>query len=42
MAMLKPYPANAMEVYPVTTRVGTVKNTDAGLFEPLEGNAALI
>jgi len=42
MAMLKPYPADAMEAYPVTTRVGSVKNTDAGLFEPLEGNAAAL
>jgi putative SOS response-associated peptidase YedK len=41
MAMLKPYPADAMEAYPVTTRVGSVKNTDAALFEPLEANAAL-
>jgi putative SOS response-associated peptidase YedK len=42
IAMLKPYPADAMEAYPVTTRVGSVKNTDAALFEPLESNAALI
>jgi putative SOS response-associated peptidase YedK len=42
MMMLKPYPATAMEAYPVSTRVGSVKNTDAALFEPLEGNAALI
>ena len=42
MSMLKPYPAEAMEAYPVGSRVGSVKNTDAGLFEPLEGNAALI
>jgi hypothetical protein len=25
-----------MEAYPVSTRVGNVKNTDAGLIEPLE------
>ena len=42
MMMLKPYPATAMKAYPVTARVGNVKNTDAALFEPLEGNAALI
>ena len=42
MMMLKPYPAAAMEAYPVSTRVGSVKNTDAALFKPLEGNAALI
>lgn len=28
--------------YPVSTRVGSVKNTDATLFEPVEGSAALI
>ena len=33
MAMLKPYPAEAMEAYPVSTRVGNVKNTDAALIE---------
>jgi putative SOS response-associated peptidase YedK len=41
MAMLKPYPAAAMEAYPVSTRVGSVKNTDAGLIEPVEVTAAL-
>jgi putative SOS response-associated peptidase YedK len=35
MAMLRPYPAEAMEAYPVSARVGNVKNTDATLFEPL-------
>src|SRR5262249_44018384 len=39
MAMLKPYPAEAMEAYPVSTRVGNVKNTDAALFEPLEATS---
>jgi len=42
MTMLKPYPAAAMEAYPVSTRVGSAKNTDAALFEPLEGSAALV
>ena len=42
MMMLKPYPATAMDAYPVSTRVGSVKNTDAALFEPLEGNSAQI
>jgi len=41
MMMLKPYPATAMEAYSVSTRVGSVKNRDAALFEPLEGSAAL-
>jgi len=34
MRMLKPYSAEAMEAYPVSTRVGNVKNTDAALIEP--------
>jgi putative SOS response-associated peptidase YedK len=42
MMMLKPYPADDMEAYPVSTRVGSVKNTDAALFEPLAGNTAPI
>jgi len=42
MAMLRPYPAGAMEAYPVSTRVGNVRNTGAALFEPLAGAAALI
>lgn len=40
MMMLRPYPATAMEAYPVSTRVGSVKNTDAALFEPLQSAAA--
>ena len=35
MAMLKAYSAEAMETYPVSPRVGNVKNTEAELFEPL-------
>lgn len=42
MMMLKPYPADAMEAYPVGPRVGSVKNTHAALFEPLQEAAALI
>lgn len=42
MMMLKPYPAVAMEVYPVSSHVGSVKNTDTALFEPLESNSALV
>lgn len=40
MAMLKPYPAQTMEAYPVSSRVGNVKNTDAALFEPLANISA--
>ena len=36
MMMLKPYPAEAMEAYPVSARVGNVRNTDATLFEPTD------
>jgi putative SOS response-associated peptidase YedK len=32
---LKPFSATAMEAYPVSARVGNVKNTDASLVEPL-------
>ena len=35
MMMLKPFPAHAMEAYPVGARVGTVKHDDAGLVEPM-------
>jgi putative SOS response-associated peptidase YedK len=42
MAMLKPYAAEAMEAYPVSPRVGNVKNADAALFEPLKETANLI
>jgi putative SOS response-associated peptidase YedK len=34
LAMLKPYPAEAMTAYPVSPRVGNVKNDDATLIEP--------
>jgi putative SOS response-associated peptidase YedK len=33
--LLKPYPAERMRLYPVSTRVNSVKNDDAGLAEPL-------
>jgi len=39
MAMLRPYPAEAMEAYGVSARVGNVKNTGAALFEPLASGA---
>jgi len=42
MMMLKPYPAAVMEAYPVSTRVGNVKNTDAALIEPPEGTTVLV
>jgi putative SOS response-associated peptidase YedK len=34
-ALLKPYPAERMRLYPVSTRVNSVKNDDIGLLEPL-------
>ena len=33
--LLKPYPAERMRLYPVSTRVNSVKNDDASLAEPL-------
>ncbi|MGO8918245.1 MAG: SOS response-associated peptidase [Stellaceae bacterium] len=34
-ALLKPFPAERMRAYPVSTRVNSVKNDDAGLLEPM-------
>ena len=34
MAMLLPYPAEAMRAYPVAARVGNVRNNDPALLEP--------
>jgi putative SOS response-associated peptidase YedK len=34
-ALLTPYPAERMRVYPVSPRVNSVKNDDAGLIEPV-------
>jgi len=42
MMMLKPHPADATEVYPVSACIGNVKNTSAALNEPLEGTAVLV
>lgn len=36
-ALLQPYPAERMRAYPVSPRVGNVKNDDAGLVEPASG-----
>ena len=33
--LLKPYPANEMEAFPVGKRVGNVRNNDAELIEPI-------
>jgi putative SOS response-associated peptidase YedK len=33
--LLAPYPAEAMTCWPVSTRVGNVKNNDASLIEPI-------
>ena len=33
--LLKPYPADDMEAYPVSKRVGNVRNNDAELIAPL-------
>ena len=34
--LLRPYPADAMKAYPVTTRVGSPRVDDPSLIEPLE------
>jgi len=34
-AMLAPYPAEKMTCWPVSTRVGSVKNNDPRLIEPI-------
>jgi putative SOS response-associated peptidase YedK len=34
-AMLAPYPSDEMITWPVSTRVGNVKNNDPSLIEPL-------
>jgi putative SOS response-associated peptidase YedK len=34
-ALLAPYPSEAMTCWPVSTRVGSVKNNDPGLIEPI-------
>jgi len=33
--LLKPYPAERMRTYSISTRVNSVKNDDAGLIEPM-------
>jgi putative SOS response-associated peptidase YedK len=33
---LRPYPADAMEAYPVGTEVGNVRNDGPELIEPIE------
>ena len=38
-AVLAPYPSDAMTCWPVSTRVGNVKNNDASLVEPVTGMA---
>jgi putative SOS response-associated peptidase YedK len=38
--LLSPYPADAMNFYPVSTRVNAVKNDDASIIDPVEVPAA--
>ena len=38
-ALLAPYPSDAMVCWPVSARVGSVKNNDASLIEPLAQTA---
>jgi putative SOS response-associated peptidase YedK len=41
-SLLKPYPAQRMSAYPVSTRVNSVKNDDAGLIEPMMASGDVI
>jgi len=34
-ALLKPFPAEPMRLWPVSTRVNSVRNDDPGLIEPV-------
>jgi len=36
-SLLAPYPSDAMTCWPVSARVGSVKNNDPGLIEPIAG-----
>ena len=38
--VLRPYPADDMTMWPVSTRVGNVKNNDPSLIKPIESTAA--
>ena len=38
-SMLAPYPSDQMISWPVSTRVGNVKNNDPSLIEPIAGAA---
>jgi putative SOS response-associated peptidase YedK len=35
LTLARPYPAEHMRVYSISTRVNSVKNDDAGLIEPM-------
>lgn len=37
--ILRPYPAKLMRAYPVSARVGSPKNNDAAIIEPMKGEA---
>ena len=41
-ALLKPFPADRMEMWPVDKRVGNVNNDDPGLVEPAVAQAKLL
>lgn len=42
LRLLRPYPAEAMQVYPVDRRVGAVKNDDPDLITPIPVQQALL
>ena len=41
LALLKPFPAECMRVFPVDRRVGDPRDADAGLIEPLRLTGSL-
>jgi putative SOS response-associated peptidase YedK len=40
-SFLVPYPAERMAAYPISARVGAVKNDDPGIIEPIKTQAEL-
>jgi len=42
MALMRPYPAEKMAAWPVSDRVGNVRNNDAELLEPLKPETGLL
>jgi SOS response associated peptidase (SRAP) len=41
-ALLAPYPADGMTAWPVSSRVGNIKNNDPGLIEPIAAHSKAV